>query len=125
MPEARQLNPKRGEIWTFRFYPQVGAEITKIRPAVVMSMDNINALGLRIIVPFTTGHVGFEGDFLKVKIFADEENRLTQDTWADVFQIKSQSIERFGKRIGLLNHAQMEQIADAVAICVGFSPSTR
>lgn len=125
MSETRQPNPKRGEIWTVRFYPQVGAEVTKIRPAVVVSMDNINALGLRIIVPFTTGHVGFEGDFLKVRIFADKENRLTRDTWADVFQIKSQSIERFGRRIGLLNNEQMEQIADAVAICVGYTPSSR
>ena len=90
-----------------------------------MSMDNINALGLRIIVPFTSGHVGFEGDFLKVKIVADQENRLTRDTWADVFQIKSQSSERFRKRIGVLNREQMKRIADAVAICVGYIPSAR
>src|SRR5579864_3093026 len=59
MPSARTTfmatvpAPKRGEIWLNDFDPAVGAEIQKIRPAVVISMDNIGRLPLRMVVPVT------------------------------------------------------------------------
>ena len=45
--------PKRCELWNVRFDPSVGAEITKIRPAVVISENAIGKLPLRIVVPVT------------------------------------------------------------------------
>jgi mRNA interferase MazF len=45
--------PSRGEVWDIRFDPSVGAEIQKIRPAVVISLDSIGRLPLRIVVPIT------------------------------------------------------------------------
>jgi hypothetical protein len=45
--------PKRGEIWLVDFDPAVGAEIRKIRPAVVINVDNIGRLPLRMVVPVT------------------------------------------------------------------------
>ena len=45
--------PARGEIWLVRFNPQVGAEIEKMRPAVVVSIDAVGRLPLRIVVPVT------------------------------------------------------------------------
>ena len=50
---AKARLPRRGEIWTVRFDPSVGAEIRKIRPAVVVSVDTIGRLPLRIVVPVT------------------------------------------------------------------------
>ncbi len=38
------LNPKRGEVWNVKFDPAVGAEIQKVRPAVVISDPAIKAL---------------------------------------------------------------------------------
>ena len=32
---ARARQPRRGEVWAVRFDPSVGAEIRKLRPAVV------------------------------------------------------------------------------------------
>ena len=43
----------RGEIWEIDFNPTKGAEINKIRPAVIISDDNIGVLPLKIIVPIT------------------------------------------------------------------------
>jgi len=37
-------SPKRGEIWLVNFDPTVGAEIKKIRPAVVISSDGVGKL---------------------------------------------------------------------------------
>jgi mRNA interferase MazF len=36
-----------------QFGPSVGAEIRKIRPAVVISLDTVGRLPLRIVVPLT------------------------------------------------------------------------
>ncbi len=40
--------PKRGEVWLVRFDPSAGAEIRKVRPAVVVNLDAIGRLPLRI-----------------------------------------------------------------------------
>ena len=45
--------PKRGEVWLVDFDPALGAEIRKVRPAVVISPDAIGRLPLRLIVPVT------------------------------------------------------------------------
>lgn len=45
--------PMRGEIWLVDFDPAVGAEIGKVRPAVVVSLDTVGPLPLRLIVPIT------------------------------------------------------------------------
>jgi mRNA interferase MazF len=45
--------PRRGEIWLIDFDPAVGAEIRKVRPAVVISIDSIGRLPLRLVVPVT------------------------------------------------------------------------
>ena len=45
--------PKRGKIWLVDFDPAVGAEIGKLRPALVISVDAIGRLPLRMIVPIT------------------------------------------------------------------------
>jgi mRNA interferase MazF len=50
---ARVPAPKRGDVWLVDFDPAVGAEIRKIRPAVVISMDTIGRLPLRLVVPVT------------------------------------------------------------------------
>ena len=45
--------PRRGEIWRVDFDPAAGAEIRKLRPALVISVDTIGRLPLRMIVPIT------------------------------------------------------------------------
>src|SRR5271165_6362840 len=43
--------PKWGKVWLVRFDPSAGAEIRKVRPAVVVNLDAIGRLLLRIVVP--------------------------------------------------------------------------
>ncbi len=50
---TQTINPARGEIWLVNFNPQIGAEIEKLRPAVVVSINAIGRLPLRIVVPIT------------------------------------------------------------------------
>ena len=45
--------PRRGEIWLVNFDPTVGAEIKKIRPAIVISSDSVGKLPIKLIAPVT------------------------------------------------------------------------
>jgi mRNA interferase MazF len=46
-------------------------------------------------------------------------NGLTKDSGADAFQIKSVSENRFVRQLGEVTPAQLDEIAQAVALCVG------
>lgn len=43
--------PDRGEVWLVDFDPAVGAEMQKVRPALVISVDSVGRLPLRMVVP--------------------------------------------------------------------------
>ena len=59
MISAKPLFIQRGHLWDVRFDPQVGSEIGKVRPAVVMSIPSVGRLPLHIVVPITTGNPNF------------------------------------------------------------------
>lgn len=116
---------ERGQIWDINFEPQVGAEIAKIRPAVVLSIPDVGRLPLRIVVPITTGSSHLHAASWVVRIVADRANGLSHDSYADAFQVKSISLDRFVRRRGRLFPHDLELLAASVAMCVGFSPSSR
>lgn len=111
--------PKRGEVWRVRFDPAVGAEIQKIRPAVVVGMDSIGRLPLKIVVPVTDWKPAFANFAWFVHVPATPHNGLAKDSGADAFQVKSVSETRFLDRLGELTAGQLDDIAAAVAACVG------
>lgn len=115
---AATSNPQRGEIWDVRFDPAVGAEIRKIRPAVIISDPAIGKLPLRIIVPITEWKTAYSNYPWFVNLEPTASNGLTKESGADAFQIKSVSIVRFVKRCGRLLDSQMDDIASAVALCI-------
>jgi len=111
--------PGRGEVWDVRFDPSVGAEMQKVRPAVVISENSIGRLPLRIVVPITDWKPGY-GDYpWFVHLPADSTSGLSKDSGADAFQVKSVSIARFVTLRGALTDSQLDDIASAVALCVG------
>jgi mRNA interferase MazF len=88
--------PSRGEVWLVDFDPAVGAEIQKVRPALVISLDAIGRLPLRLVVPLTDWKPQYANFPWFVLIPADSHTGLSQDSGADAFQIKSISLRRFG-----------------------------
>ena len=111
--------PRRGEVWLVDFDPTVGAEIRKIRPAVVISVDAIGRLPLRMVVPVTDWKPAYTQLPWFVQLPAAPANGLRKDSGADSFQTKSLSVNRFVRRIGQVTAAQADAIAAAVALCVG------
>jgi mRNA interferase MazF len=112
----------RGEVWDVNFDPSEGDEIQKKRPAVVMSEQGVYALQLLIVVPITGWKPKFERHFWMVKIPASTGNGLYKDSAATAIQVKSVSQNRFVEKRGQLTPLQLDEIAAAIALCVGYSP---
>jgi len=110
--------PKRGEVWLVDFDPAVGAEIRKLRPA---SVDAVGRLPLRLVVPVTDWKPSYVGYPWFVELPASPRNGLSKHSGADAFQTKSISENRFVRRLGEVTAAQLDEIAEAIALCVGAS----
>lgn len=116
------MPPSRGEVWNVRFTPATGAEIQKIRPAVVMNLSTVGRLPLCIVVPITNWREEYARFSWFVPLVPDTDNGLTKPSGADAFQVKSLSETRFMERLGFLSLEQIDDIAAAVALCIGYSP---
>jgi mRNA interferase MazF len=106
-------------VWDIRFDPSVGAEIQKLRPAVVISLDSIGRLPLRIVVPITDWKESYGGFPWFVHLPASPASGLSKESGADGFQVKSVSVNRFVRLRGKLADSQLDDIASAVALSVG------
>ena len=111
--------PQRGEVWDVDFDPPQGAEIGKTRPAVVISEDAIGRLPLRIVVPITDWKAAFADYHWFVQLMPSRTNGLSKESGADAFQVKCLSEKRFVRRRGALAAEQLDNIAAAIALCVG------
>ena len=120
-PMATPSDPKRGEVWLVNFDPQIGAEIRKARPAIVISANENVRLPLRIIVPFTDWKEAYVQHYTKVYFPATALNGLSKESAADAFQIKCFAIERFlqGRPLGRLTVQELEDVCIAIRIATG------
>lgn len=112
--------PSRGEIWQVNFDPTVGAEIQKVRPAVVISSDAVGALPIKLVAPVTTWDSAFAGKIWLVRISPDENNGLAQDSAVDALQIRCVDVRRFIRKMGFVSPVVMEDVAAAIAIVVEY-----
>jgi len=101
---------KQGEIWMINLNPTVGAEMKKLRPAVIVNDDALGKLPLKVIVPITDWKAKFEFAQWMVKLNPDEGNGLKKISAADCFQVRSVSINRFEEKLGKITFANKEKI---------------
>ena len=118
------IKPKRGEVWSVNFNPTKGQEIQKIRPALVIGLDELGHWGLRIVVPVTDGKERYKKYPWFVGLNATATNGLTKDSEADTSQVKSLSVDRFREKLGVVTGTQIQEVAAAIALCVGYEPET-
>jgi mRNA interferase MazF len=116
MPSS--LSPLKGEIWLVDFEPIIGDEIGKRRPAVVISRKNVGTLDLRIVCPITDWKPRYEDYHWFHELLPLRSNGLTKRSGADSFQCKSVSIDRFIKRIGIMDEEEVEDIIDRLIFCL-------
>lgn len=108
--------PRRGEIWLVDFEPSFGAEIRKVRPALVLSLDKLARLQLRIVVPIPERKPQYSQYSWFVRISASAGNGLGKDSGADAFQVKSLSETRFSRLFGVASAIELDAVANAVGL---------
>jgi mRNA interferase MazF len=113
-------SPNRGDIWLANFDPTLGAEIKKIRPAVVVSSDSVGKLPLKLAAPITDWKEYYAGNIWHIKIDPDITNGLTKVSAVDVLQLRSMDIQRFIRKIGEISTTSMEEITRAIAAIVEY-----
>jgi mRNA interferase MazF len=104
---------KRGEVWWVSFDPSLGGEISKTRPAVIVSNDaSNNALNRVQVIPFTsnTSKVYPCEALVTVK---GKESKACAD------QIATVSKKRLKEFIAILDNDDLEAVERAIHIQLG------
>jgi mRNA interferase MazF len=112
--------PKRGEIWLVNFDPTVGAEIKKVRPAVVISSDSVGKLPIKLIAPITDWKTYFSSNFWHVKIEPNSINRLNKDSAIDTLQLRGVDLQRFIRKLRSISEITMLEIIASIATVIEF-----
>ncbi|MGI4790047.1 MAG: type II toxin-antitoxin system PemK/MazF family toxin [Janthinobacterium lividum] len=112
------IDPVRGEIWRVNFDPTQGSELCKIRPAVVISDNSVGRLPLKIVVPITEWNTVYARYAWMTRLEPSMINGLPKTSSADAFQLRSLSLGRFIAQIGILTEAELDGIADSIALCI-------
>lgn len=110
--------PKQGEIWMVEFDPVRGEEIGKLRPAVVLSNEMAGKLALRFVAPVTDWKERYESYPWFAEIEPTRRNGHSKKSGADAFQCKSVSLERFARRIGIIEEDLFDDIVNRLNFCL-------
>jgi mRNA interferase MazF len=116
----RFIDPKPGEIWLVDFEPNLGTEIDKRRPAVVVSESGFTHLPLRIVVPVTDDKQRYLRLYWYVGVIHDAKSGLGKASEVDSAQCHSFDLDRFVKKLGSVRPNELRVIRDALAISLGF-----
>jgi len=112
--------PKRGEIWLVNFDPTVGAEIKKVRPAVVISSDSVGKLPIKLIAPITDWKTYFSANFWHAKIEPNSINGLNKASAIDTLQLRGVDLQRFIRKLGSVSEITMLEIVASIATVIEF-----
>ena len=108
------MSISQGDIWLVEFYPKIGSEITKLRPAIVISYNTIGKLPLKTVVPITDWKENYKNYPWMIKVTPNSFNNLTKNSSIDCFQVKNFANERFIKKIGIIDEKLLKNIHETV-----------
>ena len=111
---------KRGEIWLVQLDPTRGQEIQKTRPAVIISSDFLSDIQMRIVVPIATWHPKFTSRPFMVPILKTDTNGLDVDSAGNVLQVRSVSVERLARHIGVVSDEVIRNLLAALMLCLDY-----
>jgi mRNA interferase MazF len=117
----RPQQPRRGEVWWVDLNPTVGAEIDKLRTAVVISSDSVGVLPIKLIAPITGWQAKFASRLWLVQLQPTQGNGLTKVSTVDTLQLRGVDMRRFRSKLGQLSVQDMEEIAAAIAAVIEYS----
>ena len=117
---TERTNPRRGEVWDLNFDPTIGAEIQKIRPAVVISSDRVGHLPIKLVAPITGWQDRFLRNIWHLRIEPSGVNGLTKTSAVDTLQIRGVDVKRFISKRGRLSATLMQEITAAIVAIIEY-----
>lgn len=111
---------RRGDVWLVNFDPTRGAEITKTRPAVVVSSDAIGILPIKVIVPLTDWKDRYSKNLWHIRIDPDKTNGLAKVSAVDALQVRGVATERFVHKLGRVSASKLDDIVAAIAAVIEY-----
>ena len=99
---------KRGDVWWVEFDPSVGTEISKTRPAIIVSNDAANKSLARVIVVPLTSNVSRVYPGEAVVLVNGTKNKAMTD------QIMSADKSRLKNKIAVLSESDMTSLEAAI-----------
>ena len=127
--------PVRGEIWSLDLGINVGDEMDKVRPCIIVSYNIYNdKSNLCSVIPITHADCSHRTQF-EINESCLEYSESTISGTAKAEQITTKSKARLGRKIGqlnekglkqlnyaLLNHLGMESLAQLTELCPDIKP---
>jgi len=104
----------QGEVWEVEFFPNVGSEIGKKRPAIVVSHDKIGKLPLKTVAPITNWSDNYVHYPWMIKVEADEANGLSKTSAIDCFQTRNFSHNRFIRKLGNISSEELFRVHQSI-----------
>lgn len=107
--------PQRGEIYWVNLDPTVGSEISKTRPALIISNNTGNQYASRVIIaPISSSGISKVYPF-EVLVQAGEGG-LSHRSKVLLDQIRTVDKTRLGQKIGTLTTKHMKQVDHAIRL---------
>lgn len=111
---TNSVSPQRGEVWLVNFDPTLGTEIQKIRPAVVISSNEIGVLPIKLVAPITDWKDRYSRNLWHVRIAPTADNGLSKGSSVDTLQLRGVDTQRFIKKLGILSSDEIASITIAI-----------
>jgi mRNA interferase MazF len=92
----------------------------KIRPALIVNVNDLGKLPLKIIVPITDWKKRYDIVPWMLKIVPSAANGLNKESAIDCFQIRCVAQERLIKKIGNITFDELEEIKSKIAAVIGY-----
>ncbi len=112
------FSPQRGEVWLVNFDPTLGTEIQKIRPAVVISSNDVGALLIKLVAPITDWKDRYFRNLWHVRIDPTVDNGLSKSSSVDTLQLRGVDTQRFIKKLGVLSSDEIAAITIAIVTVI-------
>lgn len=103
------------EVWIADLNPRSGTETGKTRPVVIIQTDLLNKFHPSTIVCPVTTNVKLDTEILRVHL-TKGSSKLKEDCDIMIDQIRAIDNKRLLKKIGGLNHEQIELIKENLSI---------